>query len=336
MSRDEELAVALEAVARAAHLCATLQPRVHAGGGELAKADQSPVTIADLGSQALICELLAARLPNDLIVGEEDAGALRDPLNYELLERVVGAVGVARGEPIPPEDVLDWIDRGAHRGQPRRYWTLDPIDGTKGFLRGDAYAVALALIEDGEVVLGVLGCPTLPAHPERAHEVHGALFHAVRGRGAFVRPLAGPPGEDLPLAVSGRERLADLRLCESLESGHTSQDGSARIAASLGIGAAPRRLDSMAKYALVARGEAELYLRLPRRGYQENVWDHAAGALLVTEAGGQVTDVDGAPLAFGSPPKLANARGIVASHGRHHARVLEAVRAELANQAVSG
>ena len=58
-----------------------------------------------------------------------------------------------------------------------RYWTLDPIDGTKGFLRGDQYAVALGLIDDGEVILGVLGCPNLP----NSDGSRGAIFSAVEG-----------------------------------------------------------------------------------------------------------------------------------------------------------
>jgi 3'(2'), 5'-bisphosphate nucleotidase len=53
------------------------------------------------------------------------------------------------------------LDAGRHDGAAERYWVMDPVDGTKGFLRGDQYAVALALVERGEVVLGVLGCPNL-------------------------------------------------------------------------------------------------------------------------------------------------------------------------------
>ena len=87
---------------------------------------------------------------------------------------------------------------------------------------------------------------------------------------------------------------ADVRFCESVESGHSAQGDAAAVAARLGITAPPLRMDSQAKYAVVARGEADIYLRLPTRAdYREKIWDHAAGALIVAEAGGVVTDIYG-------------------------------------------
>jgi 3'(2'), 5'-bisphosphate nucleotidase len=95
----------------------------------------------------------------------------------------------------------------------------------------------------------------------------------------------------------------------------------------LGIAAPPVRLDSQAKYAVVARGDAELYLRLPtRKDYREKIWDHAAGALVVQEAGGTVTDVRGKPLDFTRGPELAGNRGVVVTHGLEHARIIAALR----------
>ena len=79
----------------------------------------------------------------------------------------------------------------------------------------------------------------------------------------------------------GRPEIA-ARFCESVESGHSSHGHSAQIAARLGISLDPVRLDSQAKYAVVGRGEADIYLRLPTRpGYVERIWDHAAGAIFV-------------------------------------------------------
>ena len=72
------------------------------------------------------------------------------------------------------------------------------------------------------------------------------------------------------------------------------------------------RLDSQAKYAVVARGEAEAYLRLPTRAdYREKIWDHAAGVLIVEEAGGTVTDITGRPLEFTHGRDLAANRGVI-------------------------
>jgi len=86
------------------------------------------------------------------------------------------------------------------------------------------------------------------------------------------------------------------------------------------------RVDSQAKYAMVARGDAEIYLRLPRGDYVENIWDHAAGMMLVEEAGGAVTDLTGKPLDFSHGPELSENRGIVATNGAFHERVIEAIR----------
>ena len=64
-------------------------------------------------------------------------------------------------------------------------WTLDPIDGTTGFLRGEQHAICLALIVDGIVQLGVVGCPNLPVDHEQPDGEKGCLFIAVKNQGAF-------------------------------------------------------------------------------------------------------------------------------------------------------
>mmetsp|Transcript_9497 Transcript_9497/g.14145 ORF Transcript_9497/g.14145 Transcript_9497/m.14145 type:complete len:95 (-) Transcript_9497:259-543(-) len=82
-------------------------------------------------------------------------------------------------------------------------------------------------------------------------------------------------------------------------------------------------MDSQAKYAVLARAGAEIYLRLPKPGYVEWIWDHAAGNVVITEAGGQMTDVDGNDIDFSLGAKLSpNVRGILGSNG---GRVHEAV-----------
>lgn len=83
-------------------------------------------------------------------------------------EAVNGALAAAGSAPLPQAAVLASIARGASAGSGAtgRHWVLDPVDGTLGFVRGDQYAVALALVEDGRVVVGVLGCPNMPTNPE--------------------------------------------------------------------------------------------------------------------------------------------------------------------------
>jgi HAL2 family 3'(2'),5'-bisphosphate nucleotidase len=117
-----------------------------------------------------------------------------------------------------------------------------------------------------------------------------------------------------------------VRFCESVESGHSAHGDAASVADRLGITAAPLRMDSQAKYAVVARGEADIYLRLPTRAdYREKIWDHAAGALIVSEAGGTVTDIRGKPLEFHHGRELVANRGVIVTNGRLHDRVLAAI-----------
>jgi 3'(2'), 5'-bisphosphate nucleotidase len=320
---ESERAAAIDAVIKACRLTTAVQERLVAGSS-LQKGDRSPVTVADYGAQAIVGRLLALEFPHLPMVGEEDAALLRDPQHSELKAKVVEAARTVLPD-LHEDEVLSAIDAGTFGGGASgQHWTLDPIDGTKGFLRLEQYAVALALIDRGEVVLGVLGCPNLPLDPSRPDGDRGCLFVAVRGEGATVRPIVGGVSE--PLRVSDLTDPARTRFVESVESGHTAQGDSARVAAILGIEAAPVRLDSQAKYGVVARGEASIYLRLPtRQDYVEKIWDHAAGAVIVEEAGGRVTDIHGRPLRFGLGRGLSENKGVVVTNGALHDGVIEAV-----------
>ena len=92
-------------------------------------------------------------------------------------------------------------------------WALDPIDGTKGFLRGGQYAVCLALIKDGEPVLGVVGCPNLPVDYTSADAERGVIFVAVKGQGAFQVGALGSLGRPSHRNYSGL--LIRIASCQS-------------------------------------------------------------------------------------------------------------------------
>jgi len=312
-----ERAVALEAVRAAARLTrsvrSTFTPDL-----ATAKPDRSPVTVADLGAQVLVSLALAERFPHDPLVGEEDASQLSSDTIRGALEARLAEVRPGLGS----GDIARALDRGGcHGGPTGRWWTVDPVDGTLGFLRGGQYAIALALVVDGAVRLGVLGCPAL----ERADGTVGSLFVAERDLGAWELPLDGD-GVATRLQVASCASAREARYAESLEASHSSQDEAARIGGLLGVTAPPLRLDSQAKYALVARGDASIYLRIPRGGYVECIWDHAAGSIVVEEAGGVVTDVDGQPLDWGRGRRLERNRGIIAAPAGIHAEVVAAAR----------
>jgi 3'(2'), 5'-bisphosphate nucleotidase len=241
----------------------------------------------------------------------------------------------------------------------RRFWTLDPIDGTLGFLRREQYAVCLALVVDGDVAVGVLGCPNLPCpdhygchtlypHPHPSATLpaesssssspsakRGCLFFAIKGGGSFMTPLGDaslltPP---VPIKVSDLSDVTSARGVQSVESRHTSHDlngaamqAMATTATPSGSPASPKKelppmlkMDSQCKYAVVARGDVEAYVRLVPPSVEHKIWDHAAGCLIVEEAGGTVTDSKGKRLDFGAGRTLANnSRGILATNGHVH------------------
>jgi 3'(2'), 5'-bisphosphate nucleotidase len=323
---EQELRVALEAVRAASRICRDVQSKIAADVFE--KEDRSPVTVADFASQAAICRLIGDAFPSDPIIGEEESGTLRRPENAPFLERVLEelrAIGVEAGG----EQACDWIDRGCQKRYAPRFWTLDPIDGTKGFLRQEQYAVSLALLVEGRIEVALLGCPNLPAdgnssplshsdgrgqgegsagssgHIEKAPSprpspgrpgegdktadsagTQGAVFYAVRNGGSWVEPLEG--GTASPIHCSHLANPVEARFCEPVEASHTATGLASRVAEGLGMQREPLRMDSQAKYAVVARGEAEIYMRLPAKyGYREKIWDHAGGVLLVSEPGGK-------------------------------------------------
>lgn len=398
-------AAARTAVRRAVALARSVQAALGSADA-LAKADASPVTVGDLGVQAVVALSLrtALRASGDGravgLLAEEDAATFRRG-GAALVARVVAAVNAAYpkpearrdaaaaaggdaaavgaalaqllggGDSWTEDDVADAIaagELGAHAASQSgggSYFVLDPIDGTKGYVRGAAepgaghqYCVGLAYVRDGVPVIGVLGCPALPfpALPRRrdgggggsdkaagagagAHGGGsvGTLFSAQVGCGATQEPLGAhdEPAGDEPTrapvhtgALAVEADAAGAVLCESFETAHSDHALSAAVARDLGIRAPAVRLDSMCKYGLLARGDGHVYLRFPRPGYVEWVWDHAAGLVVLAEAGGVVTDARGRRLDFSRGAKLTENEGVVASASPAlHARVLAAVEA---------
>ncbi|KAF2485670.1 hypothetical protein BDY17DRAFT_315933 [Neohortaea acidophila] len=349
----QELRIALLAVQRATLLTKTV---FHNNAkGTLDKADASPVTIGDFGAQALIISALQHNFPNDEIVAEEEAKDLRENERvratvWELVKntKLSDAAGEKElgGAIQSPEAMLDIIDKGDSKGgRSGRIWAIDPIDGTKGFLRGGQYAVCLALMVDGDVKVGVLGCPNLPVNDSEPltedigadatdAEGKGVLFSAILGQGAASRPLQkGALADPSKITMKPITNISDATFCESVEAGHSSQGDAAAIAKKLGITKNSVRMDSQAKYGSIARGAGDLYLRLPTsKSYVEKIWDHAAGDLIVREAGGQVTDAENKRLDFSQGRRLEVNKGVVAAPKDVHPHVIEAVMSVLGSK----
>ncbi len=299
MAPLQALDLALPAVAMACRLTQQLQGHVDS----LDKSDGSPVTIADFTSQAVVMHHLRATAAEDSFYAEESADALRnDP---QLLAQVHQLVKQEIPEAVEGS-ICDWIDSGRRPAGGSQHWLLDPLDGTKGFLTGGQYAVALALVVDGAPVLGILGCPHL-----------ARIFVAPPGGDAFSVPLDLAPPRNA-LAVSERLDPAACRILHSRVSTHSDLELQELLYSQVGLCSPPIPLDSQAKYGMVAAGEAEVFMRLPHPDqptYVERSWDHAAGALLVAAAGGRVTDMDGRTLDFSTGDRLSANRGIIATNG---------------------
>lgn len=293
----------------------------------LTKEDSSPVTVADYAVQAVVAKKLRETFPDAILVGEEDTGDLRDAKNSEVLNVVVDFVREMEPD-ATRDDVCAWIDTGA--GEPcERFWTLDPIDGTKGYLRGGQYAVALALIEDGKVIFGALGCPNLAPDASPEGPADGLLVIAARGQGAWRTSLAGD-SEWVQMKVSPRADVAQASVLRSVEAAHTNTSVTDQVLNHMGLQGEPVLMDSQAKYAVLAAGHAELLLRLlsPKSpDYREKIWDQAAGSIVLEEAGGKITDLAGKALDFSRGRTLAANRGVCASNGILHEAALAALTA---------
>lgn len=306
----------IEAVRAAAKLCRTVQ-QTEIVASE--KAGREPVTIADYGSQALICRAIRQHFPDDGIIAEERGHHFLNEVEAPQRARVVSLVGEILGEPTTEDEIISWLDHGRDRDT-ERIWVIDPIDGTKGFLAQRSYTIAVGVLVDKKPVAGVMGSPGY-----ETEDGMGKLFFAVGGK-AFAQNASG--GEVTAIHVSSRSSEDDFTVVESVESKHAAHDTMAEVYKKSGFeDPTVKRIDGQDKYAMIASGDADLYLRVsPKRDYKEKVWDHAAGVALISAAGGTVTDLNGKPLDFSLGEKLENNTFVVVSNGHAHERILETLQ----------
>ncbi len=226
------------------------------------KEGDEPVTVADLESSQHIVSGLRAAFPDDAVVSEELA------------------------------------DDGS-RLRTRRVWYVDPIDGTKNFIRGlSSYCVMIGLAIDHRPVLGVLFQPN-----------HQSLICACAGQGSFV----SYEGQLRRLHVSQHVRPEDARLLTSSSNPPPDRD---QIEAVLGLDARERIGSIGLKLAAIALGATDLYVNPATHC---SSWDTCAPQVVLEEAGGVMSDMFGAPLSYDSPSTLHHDRGLVASNGQMHA-----------------
>ncbi|MDZ4697187.1 MAG: 3'(2'),5'-bisphosphate nucleotidase CysQ [Deltaproteobacteria bacterium] len=237
------------------------------------KSENEPVTEADRLASALIVSALCDAFPDDSVLSEE----------------------------LP--------DDGSRLGQ-RRVWMVDPIDGTKDFIRGDlGYAVMIGLCIDGRPRIGIVAQP-----PTR---ITYAGFIDDNERVAWQQEADQPR---VPLVPSKISETGQIRLAASKS--HRGPEIDA-VRAALGIKDELNIGGVGMKMSLVANGTCDLYVY---PGDKTRLWDSCAPEAILTAAGGRVSDLAGNLLRY-DEPELFNKRGIIASNGPLHPRVVEALAA---------
>lgn len=217
------------------------------------KADASPVTEADERAEEVIRNTLAAAFPSYGFYGEET---------------------------------------GEHSMQADSIWLVDPIDGTKSFMRESPFfSTQIALMRAGELVLGVSNAPAF-----------GELAYAERGGGAFLN--------ERKIQVSAVARLAEAAVSTGNLKSLTRSERWQRIGALIAAAGYGRGYGDFVHYHMLARGALEVVIES-----DINILDIAALAVIVREAGGTFTDLEGQALGLAT-------RSVLATNGALHAEVL--------------
>jgi 3'(2'), 5'-bisphosphate nucleotidase len=257
-----EQAVAVQLARQAGELIRGL----HASGLTVdRKAGNEPVTEADRRSNALLVAGLAAAFPDDGLLSEE-----------------------------APDD--------GSRMRRERVWMVDPIDGTKDFIRGESgFAVMIGLLVGDRPALGVVYQP-----------VGDRLYTGIVGQGAELSTAGGPP---VPIHVSDVRQLSAIRMVASKSHREPIID---RVREELGISDELNVGSVGLKLGLIARGERELYVN--PSGHSK-LWDACGPEALLVAAGGKLTDAYGKLLDY-RRAELGNLRGLIASNGLVHDEVV--------------
>lgn len=296
----------IEAVQMAGDLCQRVQRDFRAEnikGGE-------PVTIADYGAQALIGRALQQAFPDDAVIAEEHAEQFLTIVPPEQRRQILHLLEETLQMTLHEDDLTGWLDQGQGRTAPRT-WVIDPVDGTESFLQGTSYSICVGVLEEWQPRGAVLACP---------HS--NAIYSCWQGQ--QPQRLTISDGTRQPMHVSSRNH--DLRIVESPMSHHVDQALQQQVYAALGENRISQ-IHAQVKYALIADGSADLYVRIANdRLYQAKIWDHAAGVALVLAAGGQVTDELGQPLDFSQGFQLPLNFAIVVSNAVVQERVLAAIQ----------
>jgi len=305
----ERVEAVLALLRRQALGAARLQGRV----AELRKLDESPVTVVDLLHQTQFQQLLRRQFPNDALLCEEPRH-LQERHATEAAELSRTIYGL---------DVEPTFAEISTTG--RRVWVLDPIDGTKGFLAGRYFAIAMAYFVDGVARFAAMAVPG--GHAARPLAIDRSMAFAVAGEGSWARPIEpeGEPDWERLTGGGGDGTRAAVRVAVSLAHGGPL---ARRLREAPGVEVI--ELDSQAKYLAVATGDIDAYLRAARDdGRSDVIWDHLPGGLIALEAGCSVRHFDGTSLEYSATEAIAFRGGVVCRRGGEGDRIAQTIDALL-------
>lgn len=316
-SYKKERAFALRVMRQAAALC-TRAPRE-----AVLKRDATPVTVTDIAIQAIITKALGEEFPDDILVGEEEATGHEDDSFWHSASEIAG---------LDTFQVMREANatRSSHANNPlSRYWTLDPIDGTKGFVSGRSYAIGFALLDPRAMSLDTPKSPLLGA---LALPTEGVVLLAdVEGKCLEQHMLEAQEKEERLVGFRRREKY-DTRSENKLD---WTLSGIPDLRVQNWPPWTPLCCGSLVKYAAVARGNAKVFVQVVH-GKFPAVWDHAAGVAAVLASGGAVSDERGRPVSLGAGAQRRDvqvspgALAIVATrYGMDHDTICDKVRTTL-------
>jgi len=268
------------------------------------KQDDSPVTLADFTTQIYIISRIKELFPNDRIIAEE---SLIDSLDKNIESQIRKCFQYLHiGEIDDLKEALNY--RGPNSN---RQWTIDPIDGTKGYQEGLSYATGIGFIDQSDLIMSVIGIPNY-------NEKGLAIFVAEKDQGAKA---SYGNRNFIPIKVSKQKDLRSSKMCHSL---HYDKPWVMKFAEISGIKNLVQ-MDSMAKFCMVADGSADLYIK-PMSVTRSFIWDFLPGDLMVKEAGGIVTDLNLNFLKYKDEKCIISSEGIVASNLILHDEILNIIK----------
>ena len=266
------------------------------------KKDDSPVTLADLASQAYILSEIKNQYPEDLITAEEDSRFINNKAEA-LIRKCYSDLGLNVNDNL--EKIINYKGK-----EPERQWIVDPIDGTLGYIKNESYAVAVGLMIDSEPHLSAIALPHFK-------EYKLAVFIAQKNKGAKV---SYENNSFKPINVSNTQNIEDCTLIRSV---HHDLEWTEKLGALVGV-KEQIQMDGMGKFCLVAEGSVDMYIR-PLECNEKHIWDCCPGDLLVREASGKVTDYNGNNLQYQEKICELTTSGYLASNGIIHEKVLKEI-----------